>query len=130
MLKPIAIARRLSMVDVNSEVPQVLTEIQGGGGMSLSGVGRQFPGHRGGPAVDPSTVFRWVTKGLSVGGRTVKLEAIRVGHRWLTSSQAVARFVAALTPTDVLPASAPTASTSDPARRAKAAIQTLIDQGA
>ncbi|QDU20661.1 DUF1580 domain-containing protein [Urbifossiella limnaea] len=118
------------MADGVSEVPLVLTEIRAGGGMSLSGVGRQFPGHRGGPAVDPSTVFRWATKGLNLAGRTVKLEAVRVGHRWLTSSQAVARFVAALTPVDPPPAPAPIAPTTDPARRAKAAIKTLIDQGA
>jgi len=48
---------------VADPVPQVLTEIQSGGGLSLSAAGRLFPGHRGNGTVDPSTVFRWLTKG-------------------------------------------------------------------
>ena len=89
------------MADVVSDaevVPQVLTEIQAGEGLSLSAAGRLFPGHRGGKSVDPSTVFRWVTKGTRApNGVSVKLEAVRVGVRWLTSRGAIARFVAALT---------------------------------
>ncbi|WP_168219369.1 DUF1580 domain-containing protein [Limnoglobus roseus] len=66
--------------------------------MSLSTAGRLFPGHRGGVAVSPSTVFRWVTKGTrSSAGQVVRLDAVRVGGRWLTSRGAVKRFVAALT---------------------------------
>lgn len=87
------------MADVVSEpVSQVLAEIQAGEGLSLSAAGRLFPGHRGGKSVDPSTVFRWVTRGTrTTGGALVKLEAVRVGVRWLTSRGAVARFVTALT---------------------------------
>jgi hypothetical protein len=48
-----------------------------------------------------STVWRWALKGVhAVDGRLVKLEAARVGGRWLTSKEALARFSAALTPTD------------------------------
>ena len=55
-------------------------------------------GAAGGVAIDPSTVFRWVTRGTrTTTGQIVKLEAVRVGGRWLTSRGAVARFVAALT---------------------------------
>jgi hypothetical protein len=102
-------------------VPGVLSEIQAGEGLPLSAAGRLFPGHRGGPSVDPSTVFRWVTKGTTAGGRTVKLEAVRAGSRWLTSRGAVARFVAALTDAAV-PGAAPTAPTArtPTARRAAA----------
>jgi hypothetical protein len=103
------------MADGISEVdsvPDVLAEIQSGGGLSLSAAGRLFPGHRGGEAVDPSTVFRWVVKGTrTAGGSVVKLEAVRVGGRWLTSRGAVARFVAALTQ-----AAAPTEKTTSPSR--------------
>jgi hypothetical protein len=90
-------------------VPQVLQEIQSGQGLALSAAGRLFPGHRGGAAVDPSTVFRWVTQGAKAPtGELVKLEAVRVGGRWLTSRGAVARFVAALTPpADPTPAPRP-----------------------
>ncbi|AWM37122.1 hypothetical protein GobsT_49540 [Gemmata obscuriglobus] len=90
----------------------VLAEIQVGAGLSLSAAGRLFPGHRGGASVDPSTVFRWVTKGARAGeGRVVKLEAARVGGRWLTSREAVARFVAALTEA-ATPAVTPVAPTT------------------
>ncbi len=85
---------------VPSPTSQVLAEIQAGGGLTLSAVGRQFPGHRGGKAVDPSTIFRWVMTGAKgVDGRRVKLEAARVGGRWLTSTLAVGRFVTALSST-------------------------------
>lgn len=86
------------MNDVVSEVTSVLTEIQCGEGLNLSAAGRLFPAHRGEGTVGPSTVFRWLTKGArSTGGQLVKLEAVRVGGRWLTSRGAVARFVQALT---------------------------------
>jgi hypothetical protein len=86
-------------------VAGVLNEIQRGGGLSLAAAGRLFPAHRGAGSVSPSTVFRWARKGLkSPDGRLVRLEAVRVGARWLTSRAAVTRFVAALTagadPTD------------------------------
>jgi hypothetical protein len=110
------------MADPVSEVvpvPEVLSEIQSGEGLSLSAAGRLFPGHRGGAAVDPSTVFRWVTRGTrTTTGHAVKLEAVRVGGRWLTSRGAVARFVAALTEAaDPAPVSAPPVSRSRTASR-------------
>ena len=41
----------------------------------------------------PSTVFRWISKGLPDGkGGRVFLEAVRRGKNWLTSSAAVRRF--------------------------------------
>jgi hypothetical protein len=102
--------------------------------LSLSGAGRLFPGHRGGTAVDPSTVFRWVTKGTrTTDGRVVKLEAVRTPGRWLTSRAAVARFLAALT---AAADSAPTASLPAPrksaARRKSCAraISKLKERGA
>jgi hypothetical protein len=40
--------------------------------------------------VNPSTTFRWVTNGAKgPGGRVVKLEAVRVGGRWITSRAAL-----------------------------------------
>lgn len=106
-------------------VPGVLHEIQSGGGLSLAAAGRLFPGHRGGPAVDPSTVFRWVTKGTTAGGRKVKLEAVRAGARWLTSRDAIARFVAALTD-----AAAPVAKTTAPVIRTPATRRRTAEKAA
>jgi len=60
-------------------VAQVLTEIRSGDGMPLSVAARQFPGHRGGRTVNPSTIFRWITGGAKgANGTIVKLEAARV----------------------------------------------------
>lgn len=115
-------------------VPQVLTEIQSGGGLSLSAAGRMFPGHRGGPSVDPSTVWRWARKGArAAGGQLIRLEVCRVGSRWLTSRGAVARFVCALTsaadPTSTDPT--PTARTPAACRRAsERAVAKLKSMGA
>jgi hypothetical protein len=117
------------MADAVSEhdaVPRVLTEIQSGGGLSLSAAGRLFPGHRANGSVDPSTVFRWITKGMrTAGGQTVKLEAVRVGGRWITSRGAVARFVAALTT-----AADPVSTTPSPPRRTSAARRRASEKAA
>lgn len=110
------------MADVVSDsVPEVLTEIQSGGGLSLSAAGRLFPGHRENSTVDPSTVFRWLTKGMRTeDGRVVKLEGVRVGARWVTTRGGIARFVAVLTaaanPTSV--SSSPLSRKSSTRRRA------------
>ncbi len=101
--------------------PDVLAEIQAGDGLTLAAAGRLFPGHRGGRSVDPSTIFRWVTKGTTAGGRTVRLEAVRAGNRWLTSRPAVARYVAALT--DALPAPLSDPTPRTPAARHQAAAK-------
>ena len=78
-------------------IPLILAEIQTGEGLSLAAAGRLFPGSRGRRAVDPSTVYRWCQRGSrGADGAVVRLEAVRVGSRWLTSASAIARYVAAL----------------------------------
>jgi hypothetical protein len=116
---------------VPETVPQVLAEIHAGDGLSLSAAGRLFPGHRGGTSVDPSTVFRWVTRGTRTpGGVFVKLEAVRVGVRWLTSRGAVARFVAALTAASGPAPVAPPVPVPPLNRRAEKAAAALKAMGA
>lgn len=56
-----------------------------------------IPGHRGGRHLNGSTVFRFITRGKSVNGEVIRLEAVRVGNRWLTSLEALARFAERLT---------------------------------
>jgi len=115
-----------------SDIPLVLAEIQTGDGLSLSAAGRLFPGHRGGGTVDPSTAFRWVTRGAkATDGTVVKLEAVRVGGRWITSRGAVARFVAALTAA-AYPAStpAPKVTNSPASQRSERAAAKLKEKGA
>lgn len=66
--------------------------------ISLSTVGEMFPGHRGNAHINASTVFRWVNRGVRLpNGDRLRLEAVKVGVRWLSSAEAVSRFVRALT---------------------------------
>ena len=76
--------------------------------ISLSKAAKQFPGHRENGHLNASTILRWIILGcLSIGGRRIKLEAVRLGSRWVTSNEAIARFTAALNDvagdTDVIP---------------------------
>ena len=110
------------MADVIStpEMPLVLMEIQAGDGQSPAAAGRSIPGYRSNPTTNSATVFRWITKGTRVAnGRLIKLEAVRVGARWLTSRGAVARFVSALTAA-ANPDATPTSPVRTPAARRKA----------
>lgn len=66
--------------------------------ISLAAAGRRLPGHRDNRSTNPSTIWRWVRTGaLAADGRRVRLEAVRLGSRWLTSVEALARFAEALT---------------------------------
>ena len=43
--------------------------------------------------------MRWITRGTRTpDGRVVKLEAVRAGSRWLTTAEAVGRYIERLTP--------------------------------
>lgn len=121
------------LIPAVASAPDVLSEIRAGGGQTLSAAGHQFPGHRRNGTVDPSTVFRWVTKGMRTqDGRVVRLEAVRVGGRWLTSGGAVARFVQALTDA-AHPSSIPAAPARSSNAREKAnaaAVAALAARGA
>ena len=84
--------------------------------LTLSAAARRFPGHRANTRMNPSAIWRWIITGAkSLDGRVVKLEAFRAGSRWLTTVQALERFVDALS-TVVTPATAP----RTPAARSKA----------
>jgi hypothetical protein len=75
---------------------------------SLTAIAANLPGHRDNEHANASTVFRWIVKGVRVGGKLIKLEAVRLGATWRTSQEAVARFSARLTEAS-LPAAAPPA---------------------
>jgi hypothetical protein len=64
-------------------------------------------------------VLRWITEGVpGPDGRRVKLEGLRVGCRWLTSEEALARWAERLTPeVEAAPPPAP----RTPAQRKRAA---------
>jgi hypothetical protein len=47
--------------------------------------------------VHPATLIRWIVNGIQVGDHRVRLEAVRVGSRWLTSEEALQRFADQIT---------------------------------
>jgi Protein of unknown function (DUF1580) len=79
--------------------------------LSLHDAAQLLPSSRVGKRVNFSTIWRWALRGVrATDGRRVKLEAARVGGRWLTSREALERFASALTPTnDAEPIRTPTA---------------------
>jgi hypothetical protein len=79
--------------------PLVLAEIIAGDALGLGATARLLPAHRGEGRASATTIWRWITLGTrTADGRVVRLEAARVGGRWLTSRAALGRYAAALTP--------------------------------
>jgi hypothetical protein len=67
--------------------------------LSLADAARALPAGRRGRPVTLSCLLRWILRGArSPSGEVVRLGAIRLGGRWLTSKQALQRFAEALTP--------------------------------
>ena len=65
--------------------------------LSLAAAARTLPPLRQERPVNKATLFRWAVNGLkATDGTVVKLDAIRVGARWVTSRQALARFIQAM----------------------------------
>jgi hypothetical protein len=80
-------------------VPDVVAEITAGSGLNLGAAARRFPSYRGSRPVNCSTIFRWITSGVRLrDGTRLRLEAARVGGRWLTSGAAIERFITRQTP--------------------------------
>lgn len=65
--------------------------------ISLTQAAARYPGHRGAARLHPATLTRWILRGVrALDGSRVRLEAVRVGCRWLTTEAALERFAAAL----------------------------------
>ena len=74
--------------------------------VGLNEAARLLPPGRQGRPVSFSCVLRWIVNGLpGPDGTRVRLEAIRLGGRWLTSREALSRWADKLTPSfqDVSP---------------------------
>jgi hypothetical protein len=85
----------------------------------LAAAAKLIPPARRGKRCHLSTLVRWITAGCRApSGERVRLEAVRLGSRWVTSMGAIQRFSERLTPRLDAPA-APAPRT--PARRARAA---------
>jgi hypothetical protein len=120
------------MLDSVPDASPVLIEIMHGDALGLGAAAKLIPATRGdSPNARPATVWRWINNGSrAIDGRIVKLEASRVGGRWLTSRAAIARFSTALT-SSVPPSVSDgrTAERSAPARQ-RAAMKFLTAAGA
>lgn len=67
--------------------------------ITLTAAARLLPPGRRGQPVSLSCIFRWITDGVLLeNGQRVRLEAARLGGRWLTTVPALERFAAAQTP--------------------------------
>ena len=67
--------------------------------LPLAAAAALVPPARRGKRTHLSTLLRWVVRGArSPTGEVVRLEAVRVGHRWMTSREALQRFAHRLTP--------------------------------
>ncbi len=76
-------------------MPSILSETT----LSLADAVCRLPRGRDGNPICFSTVFRWAMRGIiAPSGERVRLEAIRLGGRWITSHEALQRFVERLTP--------------------------------
>jgi hypothetical protein len=75
-------------IDLNSETK-----------IPLAVAAAETPPGRNGKRCHLSTFIRWITRGArGPHGTRVRLEAVRLGGRWLTSREALQRFAEALTP--------------------------------
>jgi hypothetical protein len=65
---------------------------------SFAEAAQRLPTLRAGKPVNPSTLWRWTTRGVRTRhGVLVRLETIKLGGTWCTSDQALVRFFRALT---------------------------------
>ncbi len=98
---------------------QLSEEIAQGHGKALSQATKLFPSSRRGRPVTLSCVLRWALDGVrGPDGERIRLEAARLAGRWITTPQAIARFIDAQTPRieDAVPA-----APRSPAARTRAA---------
>ena len=81
------IIKKPGLAAVGKPIESVAAEIAAGDVVRTGELARQ-------QHTAPSTVFRWIAKGLPDGrGGRIFLEAVRRGKNWLTSSAAVRRFL-------------------------------------
>src|SRR5438128_2214980 len=89
--------------------------------ISLAEAAKSIPSGRGAKRTHISTVFRWISRGVS----GVRLEALRLGGRWVTSREAVQRFAERLTAERS--GAQPTLTTRTSARRTAATARAEVE---
>ena len=87
--------------------------------LTLTEAARLVPPGHGGKKTHISTLLRWILDGVtSPSGEKVRLEGARLGSRWITSKEALQRFMDRLTPAV---SEAPTPAPRTPTQRQRAA---------
>jgi hypothetical protein len=70
--------------------------------ISLAAAAALIPPARSGKRTHISTILRWILSGAKAPtGEVVRLEAVRLGGRWMTSKESLQRFAERLTPQTV-----------------------------
>jgi hypothetical protein len=106
-------------------VERILAE----GALGMSAIARLCGTFRGGAATHPSTPTRWATQGVRLAdGRVVKLEAVKLNGRLISSKPALIRFIQAQQTTP--PNDTPPRSPAAVSRASKAADAKLREMGA
>jgi hypothetical protein len=76
------------VIDLTAETP-----------LPLAAAAKLVPPGRNGKRCHLSTLLRWICEGAKApSGEVVRLDALRLGGRWLTSREALQRFAERLTP--------------------------------
>jgi hypothetical protein len=76
------------VLDLSAETP-----------LPLTAAAKMVPPARSGKRTHLSTLLRWIIRGVkNPNGEIVRLEAVRLGGRWVTSQDALQRFAERLTP--------------------------------
>jgi hypothetical protein len=79
--------------------PELLVEIANVHGIYLSAAARRFPPSRQGRQVTLGCMVRWILDGVrGPDGKRVRLEASRLAGKWITTPQAIVRFLEAQSP--------------------------------
>lgn len=105
-----------------------LDEIQAGDGRPLKDLAKLCPSPHGGH-VHWSALWRWAMRGIKApGGRILRLEAARLSGKWISTPQAIRRFIASQTPDVSSPTFEPIGRDA-PLRRAEQARRKLSDMG-
>jgi hypothetical protein len=92
--------------------------------------GITIPG-RGNERVHPASVARWITIGVGTpNGERVKLRAVRIGRRWMTTDAWIADFIAAMTAASIPESDASIRSPAERSRASSRAAAELAAAGA
>lgn len=97
--------------------------------ISLADAATRIPSFRAGRATNASTIFRWAKDGVrGPDGRRLKLETVRIVSRWVTSVEALTRFLEAQNPPPADVAQAEEVQrVASPARQRRAAARAMAE---